>query len=69
MAEHDARLRSVLDRLAKYGATLRVEKCVLGQPEVDFNGHRVTVGRLLTRGPTPPTCCYRPASSIQHATK
>jgi hypothetical protein len=42
MAEHDARLRSVLDRLAKYGATLRVEKCVLGQPEVDFNGHRVS---------------------------
>jgi hypothetical protein len=42
MAEHDARLRNVLDRLAKYGATLRVEKCVLGQPEVDFNGHRVS---------------------------
>ena len=42
MAEHDTRLRAILDRLAKYGATLRVEKCVLGQSEVDFNGHRVS---------------------------
>ena len=41
-AEHDSRLRDVLDRLAKYGATLRAEKCLLGQPEVDFNGHRVS---------------------------
>jgi hypothetical protein len=42
MAEHDTRLRAILDRLAKYGATLRVDKCVLDQPEVDFNGHRVS---------------------------
>jgi hypothetical protein len=42
MAEHDTRLRSILDRLAKYGATRRVDKCVLGQPKVDFNGHRVS---------------------------
>lgn len=41
-AEHDDRLRGVLSRLAKYGATLRADKCVLGQPEVDFNGHRVS---------------------------
>jgi hypothetical protein len=42
MAEHDARLRSVLDRLVKCGATLRVEKCELDRPEVDFNGHRIS---------------------------
>ena len=41
-AEHDSRLRSVLDRLAEYGATLHAEKCVLSQPVVDFNGHRVS---------------------------
>lgn len=41
-AEHDSRLRGVLDRLVKYGATLRADKCVLGQPEVEFNGHRVS---------------------------
>jgi Reverse transcriptase (RNA-dependent DNA polymerase) len=40
--EHDGHLRGVLNRLAKYGATLRVDKCVLGQSEVDFNGHRVS---------------------------
>ena len=40
--EHDSRLRSVLDRLAEYGATLHAEKCVLSQPVVDFNGHRVS---------------------------
>jgi len=41
-AEHDKRRRDVLDRLAKYGATLRADKCVLGQPEVEFNGHQVS---------------------------
>ena len=41
-AEHDSRLRDVLHRLAKYGATLRADKCLLGQREVDFNGHRVS---------------------------
>ena len=40
--EHDGRLCGVLDRLAKYGATLRAEKCALAQPEVDFNGHRIS---------------------------
>jgi hypothetical protein len=62
MAEHDTRLRAILDRLAKYGATLRVDKCVLGQPEVDFNGHRVSANGVrplqsnveaLERIPTP----------------
>jgi len=38
--EHVGRLRGVLNRLVKYAATVRVHKCVLGQPEVDFNGHR-----------------------------
>jgi hypothetical protein len=32
----------VLDRLAKYGATLGADKCSLGQPKVDFSGHRVS---------------------------
>jgi hypothetical protein len=62
MAEHDTRLRAILDRLAKYGATLRVDKCVLDQPEVDFNGHRVSANGVrplqsnveaLERIPTP----------------
>jgi len=39
-AERDKRLRDVLDSLAKYGATLRAGKCVLGQPEGEFNGHQ-----------------------------
>jgi hypothetical protein len=34
MVEHDTRLRDILDRLAKYDATLRVDKCVLGQSEM-----------------------------------
>ena len=42
MPEHDVRLRQVLQRLADCNATLRVDKCVLGKPEVDFNGHRVS---------------------------
>ena len=42
MAEHDNRLRRVLQRLAKYNATVRVDKCVLAKPEVNFNGHRVS---------------------------
>jgi hypothetical protein len=42
MAEHDERLRRVLDRLVKYNATVNRDKCVIGVPEVEFNGHRVS---------------------------
>jgi hypothetical protein len=42
MAEHDENLRRVLDRLVKYNATIRRDKCVIGAAEVDFNGHRVS---------------------------
>jgi len=40
--EHNSRLSDVLDYLAKYGAILRADKCLLGQQEVDFNGHRMS---------------------------
>jgi hypothetical protein len=40
--EHDNRLRAVLDRLCKYGATVRADKCELGKPAVDFNGHHLS---------------------------
>ena len=40
--EHDKRLRAVLNRLVKYGATVRADKCELGKPAVDFNGHRLS---------------------------
>lgn len=43
MDEHDNNLRRVLQRLERYGATLRQDKCVIGQSSVDFNGHRVSV--------------------------
>lgn len=40
--EHDRRLRAVLSRLVKYGATVRADKCELGKSAVDFNGHRLS---------------------------
>lgn len=40
--EHDKHLHGVLERLVKYGATIRAEKCALAQTEVDFNGHRIS---------------------------
>ena len=42
VAEHDERLRRVLDRLVKYNATVRRDKCVIGAAEVDFNGHHIS---------------------------
>ena len=42
VAEHDERLRRVLDRLVKYNATIRRDKCVIGVAEVDFNGHHLS---------------------------
>ena len=46
MAEHDRNLHGVLSRLAKYNATVRVDKCVIGQPEVEFNGHLISADGL-----------------------
>ena len=39
MADHDVNLRHVLQRLVKHNATIRLDKCAIGKPEVDFNGH------------------------------
>jgi len=41
VAEHDERLHRVLDQLVKDNATVRQDKCIIGVPEVNFNGHRV----------------------------
>jgi len=43
VAKHDERL---LDRLVKYNATVRQDKCVIGVPEVDFNGHCVSAAGI-----------------------
>ena len=40
-AEHDDRLCAVLDRLAKAGVTLNIEKCVFGQSQIKFLGHLI----------------------------
>ena len=37
--EHDTRLEVLLDRLVKFGLTLRPEKCRFGQQEVKWFGH------------------------------
>lgn len=47
MEEHDDRLRRLLERLVKYNATVRRDKCIIGQPEVEFNGHRVSASGVL----------------------
>jgi hypothetical protein len=44
--EHDRRLRQVLTRLQQYGATVRVDKCVLGAKEVEFNGHHLSAAGI-----------------------
>ena len=46
IAEHDERLRRVLDRLVKYNATVRRDKCVIGVTEVDFNGHHISASGI-----------------------
>lgn len=40
--EHKAHLRTVLDRLNKYGLTINVSKCIFGASEIPFLGHLVT---------------------------
>ena len=60
VAVHDERLPRVRYRLAKYNARVRQDKCVIGVPEVGFNGHHrftlvtdhQTLKTLLTAGGT-----------------
>ena len=40
-AEHDARVRQVLQRLKQRGVRLKKDKCEFGQSEVTYLGHRV----------------------------
>lgn len=40
--EHQQHLKTVLERLEKFGLVLNLTKCVLGAAEVDFLGYRVT---------------------------
>ena len=40
--EHQAHLRQVLQRLSEHGMVINPAKCVLGVPELDFLGHRVS---------------------------
>ncbi len=63
-AEHDARLREVLDRFAQVNFTFNPAKCTFGQPEVSFLGHVVN-GEHIRPDPKkvesvrhfpPPTC-------------
>ena len=40
--EHQAHLKQVLQRLSDHGIVINPAKCVLGVPELDFLGHRVS---------------------------
>jgi hypothetical protein len=46
MADHDQKLRAVLGKLLEYNATVRRDKCVIGQPEVEFNGHIISAAGI-----------------------
>jgi hypothetical protein len=41
---HAAALQQVIEKLREYRLVLNLEKCIFGQPEVDFLGHHVTAG-------------------------
>ena len=45
-AEHDARVRQVLQRLKQRGVRLKKDKCEFGKSEVTYLGHRVDHGGL-----------------------
>jgi hypothetical protein len=47
MEEHDERLRCMLDHLVKFNATIRRDKCQVGQSVVEFNGHRVSAAGIM----------------------
>ncbi len=38
VAQHDAALHAVVNRLLDHGLTLHKEKCILNQPEIEFFG-------------------------------
>lgn len=40
--QHAEHLRTLFQRLSEYGITVNVQKTVLGQPEVDFLGYRIS---------------------------
>jgi len=45
-AQHDQRLRRVLQRLFQHNATVRRDKCIFGVSVVEFNGHRISASGL-----------------------
>jgi RNase H-like domain found in reverse transcriptase/Reverse transcriptase (RNA-dependent DNA polymerase) len=45
--EHRRHLREVLSRLSANGLVVNRDKCVLGQPSIEFLGHRVTAAGIL----------------------
>ena len=47
VAQHDARLRRVLSLLSKHNCTVNTKKCVLGQSQVEFNGHLISANGVL----------------------
>ena len=60
--QHDARLRRVLSLLSKHNCTVNTKKCVLGQSQVEFNGHLISANGVrplsnhvdaITKIPTP----------------
>ena len=46
IAQHDQRLRRVMERLVQHNATVRQDECVIGASVVEFNGHRISASGL-----------------------
>ena len=46
-AQHLEHLRLLFDRLEENGLVVKTEKCLLGVPEIDFLGHRVSKDGIL----------------------
>ena len=46
--EHEQHLREVFTRLCLNNLTVNLEKCVIGQPSVNFLGHRVDSKGITT---------------------
>ena len=45
-AEHDARLKSVLDKLAELGLTLNLDKCIIAETKLEYLGQMVDGGTI-----------------------
>lgn len=45
--EHQQHLKAVFERLEQYGVVLNTTKCIFGQSEVDFLGHRISAAGSL----------------------